>query len=274
MYTIGEFSKINRITTKTLRHYDKIGLIKPAHVDDWTGYRYYSPHQLPIIRRILHLRDMGFSLEEIDGILSDRINLAGILKSREQEIKLSIEEEKRRLDLVRDYQRILEGKEMKDKIVIKTLPEVMAASMRTIIPGYDTYFDIMPRMGDYMKSVGAICAEPAYCFTIYHDGEYKESDIDVEICEAVVEARQDSDKVRFKLIPGFENAACLIHRGPYSTLRETYNEIYAWITENGWEPDGPARESYIDGIWNKSNPAEWTTEIQAPVRRRKDSSCR
>ena len=119
-----------------------------------------------------------------------------------------------------------------------------------------------------MNSVGAVCAEPAYCFTIYHDGEYRESDIDVEICEAVVEAREESDKVKFRFVPGAASAACLMHRGPYSTLRETYNSLFSWIAAEGWEAADNPRECYIDGIWNRDDPAEWTTEVQVPVKRR------
>ncbi|MFW6213776.1 MAG: MerR family transcriptional regulator, partial [Spirochaetota bacterium] len=73
MYSIGEFSQINRITPKTLRHYDRIGLLEPARTDEWTGYRYYSPAQLPMIRRILALKDLGFSLEEIGRIVRGEV---------------------------------------------------------------------------------------------------------------------------------------------------------------------------------------------------------
>lgn len=62
MYSIGDFSKINKITPKTLRHYDRIGLLKPALIDERTGYRFYSVEQLPVIRKILMLKELGFKL--------------------------------------------------------------------------------------------------------------------------------------------------------------------------------------------------------------------
>ena len=123
-------------------------------------------------------------------------------------------------------------------------------------------------MGDEMRRQGAVCSEPAYCFTIYHDGEYREQDIDVEVCEAVVRACPDSEMVRYKTIPGVPQAACVLHRGPYSTLRDAYAFLYRWIGENGYRPTGPSRDSYIDGIWNKDSEEEWLTEIQVPVEER------
>ncbi len=106
---------------------------------------------------------------------------------------------------------------------------------------------------------------PPYCFTLYHDGEYKDSNIDVEICEAVTDFAKDSDKVKFKKIDTVATAACVIHRGPYNTIGMAYSAVMKWIEENNLEIIGLPRESYIDGIWNKENPEEWLTEVQVPV---------
>ena len=65
MLKIGEFSKLSRVSIRMLRHYDDIGLLKPAEIDRFTGYRYYSPDQLPIIGRITALKDMEFQLADI-----------------------------------------------------------------------------------------------------------------------------------------------------------------------------------------------------------------
>jgi effector-binding domain-containing protein len=92
-----------------------------------------------------------------------------------------------------------------------------------------------------------------------------ESDIDVEICEAVVAPGRDSEKIKFKRTEGYPTAACVIHRGPYNTIGLAYSTVMKWIEENGYEIAGHPRESYIDGCWNKEDPADWTTEIQVPV---------
>ncbi|MDC7232733.1 MAG: MerR family transcriptional regulator [Spirochaetales bacterium] len=266
MYSIGEFSRMNRITPRTLRHYDSLGLLSPARIDSWTGYRYYDASQLPRMQQILTLRDLGFSLDEIGMVLQDESRLPALMKDREARLVRSIREEKARLNRLRQF--IDEGVKTMNTVVIRKLPEVIVASMRVTVDSYDSYFDVVPKMGEYMNSVGAVCAEPAYCFNLYHDGEYRERDIDVEICEAVTAFSPDSDKVKFKTIPGVDEAACLMHKGPYSSLSESYNALFRWIEEQGWQADGLPRESYIDGIWNKEDPAEWLTEIQIPVIRK------
>ena len=89
------------------------------------------------------------------------------------------------------------------KPIVKPLPGCVAASMRRVIPDHGALFDLMPNvMGPEMMRLGCECAVPAYCFNICRDGEYRETDIDMEMCEAVVEAKEDSDIVTFKTIPG------------------------------------------------------------------------
>lgn len=267
MYQIGMFSKINRISTKTLRHYDEIGLLKPEHVDDFTGYRYYSSSQLPTLHRIIALKQMGMNLNEIKEILENPISVELFLKLKQQEIEAKIKEEEEKLKQVKNYIKRCRGEvDMSYNPVIKKLPEVIVASMKAIVPSYDTFFDIVPKMGEEMGRQGAVCAKPDYCFTIYHDGEYKEYDINVEVCEAVVDYCEDSEMVKYKLIRQVDNAVCVLHKGPYSTLGLAYAFAYEWIRDNGYEAIGAPRESYIDGIWNKDSEDEWLTELQIPIK--------
>jgi len=268
VYLIGLFSKINRITTKTLRHYDEIGLLTPEHVDEETGYRYYTSSQLPMLHQILSLKQLGLSLNEIKEVIADPVSIEVFLKMKTRELERSIKEQGRILHEVTNRLKNLRGEDtMKYTTLIKELPEVTVASMRTNVPSYNTYFDIVPKMGEEMKKQGAVCREPAYCFTIYHDGEYKEKDIDVEVCEAVTKACTDSEMVVYKKIDGVPEAACILHKGPYSTLGEAYAFVFAWIKENKYQMAGNPRESYIDGIWNKDDEEEWLTEVQVPIKR-------
>ena len=95
--------------------------------------------------------------------------------------------------------------------------------------------------------------------------EYKENDIDIEFCEAVPKRGKDTETIKFKKIDKIDTAACVMHKGPYSTLGEAYSAVYKWIEENNYIPCDNPRESYIDGIWNKEDPEEWLTEIQVPI---------
>jgi DNA-binding transcriptional MerR regulator len=79
MFKIGDFSRFSRVTVKMLRHYDEIGLLKPARVDPFTGYRYYTADQLPRLNRIIALKDLGFTLEQIGSLLDDIFPMARAL---------------------------------------------------------------------------------------------------------------------------------------------------------------------------------------------------
>lgn len=262
MFLIGDFSKINRITTKTLRYYDEIGLLKPKYIDDFTGYRYYTSAQLPRLHTIINLKQMGLSLKEIKSILDKDTDCNDYFKRKSAELQNTIDKLQQQILHINNY---IKREEIEMKPVIKSLPEVIVASTRRIAQSYDTYFDFIPKMGEEMNKVGAVCATPSYCFIIYHDGEYKEKDIDVEVCEAVVTACKDTETLKFKKISKIEKAVCLLHKGPYSTFGQSYAYLYKWIEENGYQPTGLARESYIDGIWNKENKEDWLTEIQIPI---------
>lgn len=266
MFSIGLFSKMNRITTKTLRHYDKISLLKPAFTDDSNSYRYYTSEQLPKLHKILALKQMGLSLLDIIELVEKNADIEIYLKSKENEVKKTILEEKAKLKQIQSYLLKLKGDDTMYNPIIKSLPEVIVASMRMIFPSYNSYFELIPQMGDEMRKQGAVCAEPAYCFNVYHDGEYKEKDIDAEVCEAVVEFCKNSEMVKYKKISEIPKAVCVLHKGSYETLGDTYSFILKWIEQNDYKIADSIRESYIDGIWNKENPEDWLTEIQVPIR--------
>lgn len=272
MYSIGMFSKIYQVTPKTLRHYDEVGLLTPSYVDDVTGYRYYEHAQSRRLRRILDFKRMGFGLIEIMEIIdlapgSDA--LAQRMEQKKRETAEKIGEEKRRLERIGNFLRCGTGETMQEyKVVIKNIPECTVAYMRRVIPNYDALFELMPNvMGPEMERLGCECALPAYCFNVYLDAEHKETDLDMELCEAVTEAKEDSELVQFKTIPEIPQAACFSHYGGYNTLHTGYVYAAEWIEQNGYELVGSPRESYIDGIWNKETEAEWRTELQFPVRK-------
>src|SRR5215216_1294862 len=94
MIRIGDFSKLSRVSVKTLRFYDEMCLLKPIEVDRITGYRYYEFDQLPRQHRILALKDLGFSLEEIGRLLEGDLSteqMRGMLKLRQAEIRQRVE---------------------------------------------------------------------------------------------------------------------------------------------------------------------------------------
>src|SRR5215510_5019704 len=100
MFTVGEFSSLAQVSKRLLRYYDEIGLLKPAHSDRFTGYRYYSAEQLPRLNRILALKDLGLSLDQIQRMLSDQVStdeLQGMLLLKKAEIEQQLQAEIHRI---------------------------------------------------------------------------------------------------------------------------------------------------------------------------------
>src|SRR5260370_37426600 len=74
VFKIGEFSRLSLVSVKALRYYDELGLLKPARIDESTGYRYYSASQLTRLNRILAMKDMAVSLEQIALLLDKELS--------------------------------------------------------------------------------------------------------------------------------------------------------------------------------------------------------
>ncbi|MDQ1288412.1 MAG: hypothetical protein QG622_1977 [Actinomycetota bacterium] len=269
MYRIGQFSKMAKVTVKALRHYEEQGLLTPAYVDPSSGYRYYEPAQLPRLHQVVSLRQCGFSITEIRNFLEGS-DPARLLRERRNELEAELGKTLRRLTSIHSYLRSLtEDGDMRYQVVVKSLPGVLVYSSRMVVPDYDSYFEVIPALGrEVLRTNPTLeCADdPPYCFIEYHDGEFKDRDLDIEYFEAVRERGVDTPSVTFTTIPPVPVAACVLHQGPYGELREAYAAAFRWIDENGYEPAGNPRESYLEGIWNYEDPAEWLTEVQVPVR--------
>lgn len=265
LYRIGMFSRMNHVTIKALRHYDEVGLLKPQFIDPENGYRYYSSSQLPTLHQLIALRKIGFSLEEIKQA-QDGLNEENLLKRKKQQLLKEIADRTNMLSLLEGYVQIKE-EETTYHPVIKELAGVTVASMRMTLPNYGALFTHMPAMGAEMERMGCECIEPGYCFCIYHDGEYREEDINAEICESVVERKADSETITFKDIPKVETAVCVLHQGAYEGFPKAYAAAIRFIEANGYDIIAPPREHYIDGVWNKDTEQEWLTEIQFPVQK-------
>ncbi len=262
-YRIGMFASMNRVTIKALRHYDEQGLLEPAYIEEENGYRYYASSQMADLHQILALKNMGFSLEEIREIQKGKSEKE-LLFAKKKQILKEIAELTAKLAQVESYlteERI----DLSAHVLIKSLPEVIVATMKVTVENYDNLFELMPKMGAEMERLDCICAHPGYCFTHYLEPGYKEEQILVETCEAVTEIGMDSNLVKFQIFPNIKEAACIFHKGSYNTFPKSYAKVLKYIEENGYKISGNIRESYIDGVWNKDAEDEWLSEIQIPV---------
>ena len=264
LYKIGMFANMNRVTIKALRYYDEQKLLVPVYVDEENGYRYYAAGQMAQLHRIIALKNMGFSIDDIRKIIEGAEEKSFLLVKK-QEILKEIAVLTDKLSQIESYL-ARDSINLSAPVLIKEIPQAIVCTMKRRIKSYDALFELMPQMGAQMELSDCRCAQPSYCFTHYLEPEYKEEDILVEICEAVTEKKPDTGDIAFKVLPKVPMAACIFHKGSYNTLPESYAMLLQYIEENGYEICGNIRESYIDGVCNKETENEWLTEIQIPVK--------
>ena len=263
MFRIGEFSKMSKTTIKALRYYDEIGLLKPEETDKFTGHRFYSTQQLFQLHRIQELRQVGLSINEINLIMSGH-DCEPILYKRKTELPSELAQGQNQLSRI---EFILQGENtMNYSATIKEIQECIVYSKKFTLPHYSDCMKIIPAIGAAVeaKYPELKCAIPEYCFCVYLDGEHKEENIHMELCEAVDKFHPDFDDIVFKTLTA-ATVVSVLHKGAYPKLGHAYAYISKWIEENGYSAADNPRESYIDGIWNKESEDEWLAEIQVPI---------
>ena len=270
MFKIGDFARLNKVTIKTLRHYDSLGLLQPEKIDSFTKYRYYSASQMPRLNRILALKDIGFSLEEIALILNKNMDLKQIrilLELKHSEIADKIRNEQARLSRIETFIKICKQEEyiMEYDIVLKEIEPVRVATLRDIIPTYSDQGHLWEELGSHIEKYGVKILPP--CMVIYHDTGYKEECVDAEVVEPIDGDIPDTERIKVKELESVKEMACVVHKGQYQTLHMAYNAISKWIEENKYEIIGSQRELYLKGEWITLDPNEYITEIQFPVQK-------
>ena len=140
MLKIGDFSKLAQVSVKTLRYYGSLGLLKPAWIDRYSGYRYYTVEQLPRLNRILALKDLGFSLEQIQAIIGDNLSAAelrGMLRLKQAELERQIQSQQDRLGRIAARMQLIEQESELSRydVVLKTVPPKQVLGIRQIVPG-------------------------------------------------------------------------------------------------------------------------------------------
>ncbi len=242
MLKIGDFSKLSRISIRMLRHYDEIGLLVPQTTDSFTGYRYYGEDQLPVAGQINALKDMGFGLSAIGEILKSYDNpqkLAEFLRVKQAEIKAEAKETAHRLLLLETAIKRLrkDGTTMSYNVTLKTLPERYVASVRQIIPAYDQEGMLWHILVKETESMNIQDGDPCYTLAIFHDGEYKETDVDVEVQKSVRGNYPNTEHVVFKTEPPVLIASAT-YKGGYDKIDGVSEAVANWVRDNGYDFDG------------------------------------
>jgi effector-binding domain-containing protein len=153
------------------------------------------------------------------------------------------------------------------EVVIKKVPALRVASIRTTIPTFPDQGHLWDELFTYLEQNRI--QPTGRCFALYHDVEYKDREVDAEVCAPVDASAHGSGRVKVYDLPAVETMACAVHHGPFNMLDQAYTSLMQWIQTNGYRVVGPDREVYLDtggrtGMLPQDDPS-YVTEIQMPV---------
>jgi DNA-binding transcriptional MerR regulator len=271
LFKIGEFSKLMQISIRMLRYYDEAGLLKPAQIDEATGYRLYSAAQIPVLQRIKLLRDVKFSVAEMAVALAhgDERAFIGELERKKAELEEELRLERQRIARIdRALRDIREaGPTHPCEVSFKSIPPLRILSLRKTIPHYHCEGMLWEQLFRFIEREHPELRQQSHRnLAIYHDEEHKEADVDVEVGVLVEWAGKNGDGCSFRETEPVANMACLMVHGPYENLERAYQSFACWLERNQYRMTGLSRQICHKGPYNEADPDQYLTEIQNPVR--------
>jgi DNA-binding transcriptional MerR regulator len=254
MFRIGEFSRIARVSTRLLRYYDELGMLRPAHTDKRNGYRFYSAAQLADLNRILVLRDLGLSLEQITRCIKDGIapdELRGMLLMRRIEIEQSQAELALQLRMLESRISSLDSDPaaIPDDVVIRPEPERQFVSLRTRQPSFDAAVALaLALQREIPLQLGRTSLGPF--IVVSHSPEFDPEDLDLELGFALESAPSrmptlHGQSLQTGTLPGYERVAACVRVGSPAQVHLTTARIGLYLESAGYQLAGPNREIFL-----------------------------
>jgi DNA-binding transcriptional MerR regulator len=279
MFRIGDFSQLGQVSIRTLRLYDEMNLLKPASIDKFTGYRYYTIEQLPRLNRILALKDLGLSLDQIGDLLKrdlppDQLRGMLMLKQAEMEQEMQAMQAQMQRVAARLQQIEREGQPSPYEVVLKSVAAQTILSSRRIVPDLGAMVDYRCAMytAVYRWLADHNIAPHDHELAIYTNAEYVETDIDMELATPIdpraVKGTPPPDTLTIRELPAVETLASVIHKGDMWDIGQAMVALYSWIGSHGYASAGPYRELHL--FWRELEVADdafrnIVIEMQIPI---------
>jgi DNA-binding transcriptional MerR regulator/predicted transcriptional regulator YdeE len=272
MFTIGDFAAFGRVSARMLRHYDAIGLLEPAVTDAGSGYRYYTADQLSRLNRVIALKDLGFTLQQVQDIVDAKVSaeeLRGMLTLRRAQLEAQLATDSARLTGVEARLRMIEreGHMNTEDVVLKPVPQIRVAELSAISASYEGE-DIGPviqplyaQLFDRLGATGVMPSGPPVAYYVQAEGDA------VTVHAAVTVERQTEPAPDFAVLdlPELPAAATIVHRGSMDEADTSMQILARWIDDHGYRSIGYAREVCLE--FDPDNPANWVHEFQIQVTR-------
>jgi DNA-binding transcriptional MerR regulator/effector-binding domain-containing protein len=273
MLSIGEFARYLGVSVRMLRHYDALGLLVPAHVDPSTGYRYYTAAQLDRGNRLVALKELGFSLNQIGPVLDAQLTvpeLRAMLTLRRAQVAEQIVTDQVRLAEIERRLRSIEGGSMSAlEFVEKPLPAVRIAQLVESVADQP---DIGPTIGPMFQRLVAALSGSGIALDQPAIAWYRPSDDCLQIAAAFpvtlteVPADLAGAGVQVATLDAAAKAVAVLHHGGMETIGDTWQALARHIEDKGYRSAGTAREVYLHMPMD-ADSAGWVTELQQPVTR-------
>jgi DNA-binding transcriptional MerR regulator len=267
MFTIGDFAAFGQVSARMLRHYDALGLLRPAVVDEATGYRFYSADQFSRLNRIVALKDLGFSLQQVGEIVDVKLSageLRGMLRLRQAQLEDDLARSTARLTSVEARLRLIEreGHMPTDDVVLKHIAPARVAELSAISPSYegaDIGPVLQPLFGQLFERLGMAGIDPSGSPIAY----YEDADGDTIRVHAAVPTDGSPNDLDVRELPELLQAATIVHQGDMMEAERSMQTLARWIEDNGYRSHGYAREVTLQ--FDPDNPANWVHEFQIQV---------
>jgi DNA-binding transcriptional MerR regulator len=276
MFRIGDFSRIARVSGRLLRYYDSIGLLSPQRIDPVTGYRYYSAGQLGRLNRILALKELGLSLEQIARMVDDEIStdeIRGMLMLKKTDLERTLSTEATRLRHVASrLQQIDEQGSLRDyDVVVKSAASQPYLAVRR---SYHRLDEAIAALREVTHTVTArVPAAIREALVVVAHSDFEEENLDLEIgCSLKREltrsiALPGGQKMARSELPAVEHLATLVRSGPNYQSHLAFGALGVWMEANDFQIAGPSREVFLEVPFQRLEHEDAVVEIQFPVSR-------
>lgn len=261
--TVGDFSRVTHLSVKTLRHYHQVGLLDPDQIDPATGYRLYTPEQIPTAQVIRRLRDLDMPIAEVKAVLasSDATARGEVIASHLDRLETELAHTLSAVESLRNLLR----RPAATAIEHRTVPPTPAMAITADVDRTDLLAWWQGALGELHAAVEAQHLDPTgptgglYASEIFQD-DRGEATVFVPVQGHV----RRIGRVEPFLVPPAE-LAVITHHGPLADVDLAYGQLGAYTTRHEISVAGPLREYYLLDARHTHDSARWTTEIGWPI---------
>jgi DNA-binding transcriptional MerR regulator len=273
VFRIGEFAQIAQVSTRQLRFYDRIGLLRPGHTDRQTGYRYYAARQLSRLNAILALKDLGLTLDQIGPLLEKSVSpeeMRGMLLLKEAEAERSVRAEEQRLRNIQSRIAHIERQgSLEDfDIVTKALPALTLFATRQAVRELEDASSVVAAAA--AAGQRALPANERGNLVVVAQNDTERDLLDLTVGYAVSRRRNQAETVggltfSLETLPAAKTAATLVRCGTNPESHLAFGALGRWIEDNAFAISGPSREIFLDPLLEPCGFETALVEIQFPV---------